>query len=48
MLRLALDTACLGSAHIIGAAVLTLTDSPDSERYPLDLLRQAAMVYSAA
>lgn len=48
MLGLALDAACLGSAHIIGAAVLNLTDAPDAEQYRRDLLRQAAVVHSAA
>jgi hypothetical protein len=48
MPSLALDTACLGSAHITGAAVLNLTDAPDAEQYRRDLLRQAAVVHLAA
>jgi hypothetical protein len=48
MLSLALDVACLGSAHIIGTAVVILTGTSDAERYRRDLLGQAAVVHSAA
>jgi hypothetical protein len=48
MLSLALDAACLGSAHIIGAAVLTLSDAPEAEQYRRDLLQHAAVVHAAA
>lgn len=48
MLSLTLDAACLGSAHIIGTAVLILNDASEAEQYRRDLLLQAAVVHSAA
>jgi len=49
MLSLALDTACLGSAHLIGLSAVILTDmSSEALRHREDLLREAAMVHDAA
>lgn len=49
MLSLALDVACLGSAHLIGLSAVILTDmSSEVVRYREDLLREAAMVHDAA
>ncbi|TQM85484.1 hypothetical protein FHX81_7968 [Saccharothrix saharensis] len=49
MLGLTLDVACLGSAHLIGMGARLLTgDGQDAVRYHQDLVRQAAMVHSAA
>ncbi len=49
MVSLALDTACLGSAHLIGLSSVILTDmSSEAFRYRENLLREAAMVHNAA
>jgi len=49
MLSLALDTACLGSAHLIGISAVLLTDvSNEALQYRQDLLREAAKVHNAA
>lgn len=49
MLALALDTACLGSAHLIGISTLLLTDmSSEAFQYRERLLRAAGDVHNAA
>lgn len=49
MLALALDTACLGSAHLIGISTLLLTDmSHEALQYRERLLRAAGGVHNAA
>lgn len=49
MLSLALDTACLGSAHLIGLSAVILTDmSNEALRYQENLLRETATVHNAA
>lgn len=49
MLSLALDTACLGSAHLIGLSAVILTDAGSAaRRYREDLLREASNVHIAA
>jgi hypothetical protein len=49
MLALALDTACLGSAHLIGISTLLLTDmSSEASHYRERLLRAAGDVHDAA
>ena len=49
MLSLALDTACLGSAHLIGRSAVILTDiSSEALRYQKHLLREAMIVHDAA
>jgi hypothetical protein len=49
MLSLALDTACLGSAHLIGKSAMILTNlSSEAFRYHETLLRQADTVHNAA
>jgi hypothetical protein len=49
MLALALDTACLGSARLIGISTLLLTDmSKEALQYRERLLRAAGNVHSAA
>lgn len=49
MLGLALDTACLGSAHLIGLSAVILTDqSRDATKYYDDLWRAATEVHDAA
>ena len=49
MLGLALDTACLGSAHLIGLSAVILTDmSNEARQYRDNLLREAATVHNAA
>jgi hypothetical protein len=49
MLSLTLDTACLGSAHLIGISAVLLTDvSSEAIQYRQDLLREAVMVHNAA
>jgi hypothetical protein len=49
MLSLALDTACLGSAHLIGTSVMLLTDVSDEAReYRERLIQQAYVVHNAA
>ncbi len=49
MLSLTLDTACLGSAHLIGLSAVLLTDmSGDAVRHRENLLREAAKVHNAA
>ncbi|WP_447002503.1 hypothetical protein ACRAKI_22605 [Saccharothrix isguenensis] len=49
MISLALDVACLGSAHIIGVSTMILTDmAEDAVRYRHDLLRQAVVVHASA
>jgi hypothetical protein len=49
MLSLALDAACLGSAHLIGASVVILTDSAsDALTYRTALLQEAQAVHNAA
>ena len=49
MLSLALDTACLGSAHLIGTSVVLLTRmNPRALRYRQDLLQAAKAVHYTA
>lgn len=49
MLSLALDTACVGSAHLIGMSEVILTDfSDEAFRHREALLREAATVHNAA
>ena len=49
MLALALDTACLGSAHLIGISTLILTEmSSEAFQYRERLLRAAGDVHNAA
>jgi hypothetical protein len=49
MLSLTLDTACLGSAHLIGLSAVLLTDmSSEARQYRENLLREAAKVHNAA
>jgi hypothetical protein len=49
MLSLALDTACLGSAHLIGLSAVILTDmSSEALQYRENLLREAATVHNVA
>jgi hypothetical protein len=49
MLSLALDTACLGSAHLIGLSAVILTDmTSEAIRYRENLLRKAVTVHNAA
>ncbi len=49
MLALALDTACLGSAHLIGLSAVVLTDmSGAAQQYHTDLLREAVTVHDTA
>jgi hypothetical protein len=49
MLALAFDTACLGSAHLIGISTLLLTDmSSEALQYRERLLRAAGDVHNAA
>ncbi|MGW7534078.1 hypothetical protein [Amycolatopsis sp. NPDC054798] len=49
MLSLALDTACLGSAHLIGTGAMLLTDSTDKSREYRDrLVQEAYVVHNAA
>jgi hypothetical protein len=49
MLALALDTACLGSAHLIGISTLLLTEmSSEAFQYRERLLRAAGDVHNAA
>ena len=49
MLSLTLDTACLGSAHLIGLSAVLLTDmSGEAVRHRENLLREAAKVHNAA
>lgn len=49
MLSLGLDTACLGSAHLIGLSAVILTDmSREALRHREDLLHQALIVHNAA
>lgn len=49
MLSLALDTACLGSAHLIGLSAVILTHmSSEASEYRENLLNQAATVHNAA
>jgi hypothetical protein len=49
MLSLALDMACLGSAHLIGLSAVILTDmTSEAIRYREHLLREAATVHNAA
>lgn len=49
MLGLALDAACLGSAHLIGHAAVILTElSSDAMQYREDLLHAALAVHDAA
>ena len=49
MLGLALDVACLGSAHLIGLSARLITDSADDAvQYHDELLGRAAVVHSAA
>lgn len=52
MLGLAVDVACLGSAHLIGLSARLITDdaddADDAVRYHDELLRRAAVVHSAA
>jgi hypothetical protein len=49
MLALALDAACLGSAHLIGLSAVILTEmSSEATRYHQNLLRKASVVHGAA
>ncbi|MGV9362041.1 hypothetical protein [Amycolatopsis sp. NPDC003731] len=49
MLGLALDTACLGSAHLIGTSAMILTNaSEEAAHFQETLLREAAVVHNAA
>jgi len=49
MLSLALDTACTGSAHLIGLSALILSDlSNEAQKYREDLFRGAVQVRDAA
>lgn len=49
MLALTLDTACLGSAHILGLSAMVLTDVNEKAiKYRQELLQQAARVHSQA
>lgn len=49
MLSLAIDTACLGSAHLIGTSAMILTHMSDHARWHREnLLRKAARVHDAA
>jgi hypothetical protein len=49
MLALALDTACLGSAHLIGLSAVILTNmGNEARRYRENLLSQATVVHDAA
>jgi hypothetical protein len=49
MLALALDTACLGSANLIGVSTLLLTDmSSEALQYRERLLHAAGEVHNAA
>jgi hypothetical protein len=49
MLSLILDTACLGSATLIGVSAVILTDiSTEAVRHRQDLMRAAAAVHDAA
>lgn len=49
MLALALDTACLASAHLIGLSALVLTNmSGEAQLYHQGLKRRAGRVHRAA
>ncbi len=49
MLGLAIDTACLGSAHLIGTSAMILTKgSEETARFQQTLLREAVAVHNAA
>jgi hypothetical protein len=49
MLSVALDAACLGSAHLIGISAVLLTDvGGEALQYRQGLVREAAMVHNAA